>query len=66
MACLCLFKWVLLGYLVRSLNILIKPIMWILLLFWKLSPKTLKKSVEKLYNKLAGKYKINQEYLLLN
>lgn len=34
------------------------PIMWILLLFWKLLPKGLKKFVEKLYNKLAGNFKI--------
>ncbi|MCQ6276728.1 spore cortex biosynthesis protein YabQ [Bacillus sp. V3B] len=40
------------------IKILCMPIIWILLLFWKLLPKGLKKCVEKLYNKLAGKLKI--------
>ncbi|WP_071393060.1 spore cortex biosynthesis protein YabQ [Bacillus tuaregi] len=39
------------------ISILIKPIKWILLLFWKLFPKPLKNSVEKLYNELAGKFR---------
>lgn len=30
------------------------PVKWILLLLWKLLPKRIKKTVEKLYNKLAG------------
>lgn len=34
-----------------------KPIQWILLLFWKLMPKSLKKYVEKLYNGLVGIFK---------
>lgn len=38
-------------------RVLWMPIMWILLLFWKLLPKGLKKFVEKLYNKLAGNFK---------
>ena len=40
------------------IKVLFMPIMWILLLIWKLFPKTIKKSVEKIYNKLAGNYKI--------
>ncbi|WP_338450475.1 spore cortex biosynthesis protein YabQ [Niallia oryzisoli] len=40
-----------------TIKILFKPIKWILLLFWKLFPKPLKKSVEKLYNELAGKFR---------
>jgi spore cortex biosynthesis protein YabQ len=39
-------------------RVLCMPIMWILLLFWKLLPKGLKKFVEKLYNKLAGNFEI--------
>jgi len=44
--------WKCLVFIVR---VLFMPIKWILLLFWKLFPKPLKKSVEKLYNELAGK-----------
>nr|WP_263323930.1 spore cortex biosynthesis protein YabQ [Neobacillus sp. Marseille-Q6967] len=36
----------------------------ILLIVWKLLPKSLKKSVEKLYNKTAGKFKVIQNYML--
>ncbi|WP_147535885.1 spore cortex biosynthesis protein YabQ [Bacillus marasmi] len=41
----------LLGWIVL---IILKPIQLILLLFWKLLPKGIKKSVEKLYNRMAG------------
>lgn len=49
-----LMKWLLAVLLWLSKNLLWKPIKMILLLFWKLLPKRVKKSVEKLYNKLAG------------
>ncbi|WP_079504198.1 spore cortex biosynthesis protein YabQ [Mesobacillus jeotgali] len=49
-----LLKWLLSVFLWLVKNILWKPVMMIFLLFWKLLPKTVKKSVEKLYNKLAG------------
>lgn len=49
-----LMKWLLAVLLWLLNNLLWKPIKMILLLFWKLLPKTVKKSVEKLYNKLAG------------
>ena len=48
-----LVKW-LLAVLLWLLKVLLKPIQMILLLFWKLLPKKIKKTVEKLYNKLAG------------
>ena len=54
---LVLFKWFIMA-IWFVIKVLFMPIMWILLLIWKLSPKTIKKSVEKIYNKLAGKYKI--------
>ena len=34
-----------------------------MLIFWKLLPKSIKKSVEKLYNKMAGNFHENQELL---
>jgi spore cortex biosynthesis protein YabQ len=34
-----------------------KPMLWALLLFWKIVPKNIKKFVEKLYNKGTGKLK---------
>nr|WP_295970498.1 spore cortex biosynthesis protein YabQ [uncultured Bacillus sp.] len=37
------------------LKMILKPLQWLLLLFWKFIPKSFKKTVEKLYNKLAGK-----------
>jgi spore cortex biosynthesis protein YabQ len=49
-----LLKWLLSVLLWLLKNIIWKPIKMIFLLFWKLLPKTVKKSVEKLYNKLAG------------
>jgi spore cortex biosynthesis protein YabQ len=49
-------KWV-----IRSIWLIIRQIiklmMWFLLLFWKLFPKPLKNSVEKLYNRIAGNLK---------
>lgn len=48
-----LLKW-LLAVLLWVLKLLWKPIQLLFLLFWKLLPKKIKKSVEKLYNKLAG------------
>ena len=60
---LVLFKW-LITAIWFAIKILFMPIMWILLLIWKLSPKTIKKSVEKIYNKLAGKYKIIKNIII--
>jgi spore cortex biosynthesis protein YabQ len=40
------------------------PIEKIVLLLWKLLPKTIKKSVEKLYNKMAGIFMEIKNYLL--
>lgn len=37
-----------------TLLLLLKPIKWILFIFWKLLPKGIKKNVEKLYNVMAG------------
>lgn len=36
------------------LKVLLKPFEWILLLFWNLLPKKIKKIVEKIYNDFAG------------
>ncbi|MEH7076691.1 spore cortex biosynthesis protein YabQ [Neobacillus drentensis] len=44
-------------------KIILFPIQKIVLLFWKLLPKSLKKSVEKLYNKTAGFFKRIRNYL---
>jgi spore cortex biosynthesis protein YabQ len=46
------------------LNVLIKPFIWLMLIFWKLMPKKVKKSVEKLYNKLAGIFSLIKNYFL--
>jgi spore cortex biosynthesis protein YabQ len=35
-------------------GVILKILLWFLLLFWKLVPKGIKKSVEKLYNRMAG------------
>lgn len=53
---LVLFKWFIMA-IWFVIKVVFMPIKWILLLIWKLSPKTIKKSVEKIYNRLAGKYK---------
>ncbi len=49
-----LVKWLLAVLLWLLKNLLWKPVKMILLLFWNLLPKKVKKSVEKLYNKLGG------------
>jgi spore cortex biosynthesis protein YabQ len=36
------------------IGVILKILLWFLLLFWKLVPKGIKKSVEKLYNRMAG------------
>lgn len=59
-----LVKW-LLAVLLWVLKILWKPVQMLLLLFWKLLPKKIKKSVEKLYNKLAGFLIIVKNYSLV-
>jgi len=59
-----LVKW-LLAVLLWVLKILWKPIQLLFLLFWKLLPKKIKKSVEKLYNKLAGFLILVKNYSLL-
>lgn len=38
------------------IKLVLTPIKWLLILFWNLLPKHIKKTVEKLYNKLAGYY----------
>ncbi|KAF0816350.1 MULTISPECIES: spore cortex biosynthesis protein YabQ [unclassified Cytobacillus] len=40
------------------------PVKWILSLLWKLLPKKIKKTVEKLYNKLAGYLQRIKNYVL--
>lgn len=35
-------------------KVLLLPVKWILVVFWRLLPKQLKKSVEKFYNRMAG------------
>ncbi|MFD2444300.1 spore cortex biosynthesis protein YabQ [Bacillus sp. CGMCC 1.16607] len=42
--------------------ILSRPIVWILLIFWKLMPKKIKKIVEKIYNKWAGNFSFIKNY----
>ncbi|MEH7886618.1 spore cortex biosynthesis protein YabQ [Bacillus sp. JJ1609] len=59
-----LVKW-LLAILLWVLKLLWKPIQLLFLLFWKLLPKKIKKSVEKLYNKLAGFLLLVKNYSLL-
>lgn len=38
------------------IRLVFTPVKWLLILFWNLLPKHIKKTVEKLYNKLAGYY----------
>lgn len=45
------------------LKILLGIVQKILIIFWKLLPKSLKKSVEKLYNRTAGKFKEIVNYI---
>ena len=60
---LVLFKWIIKA-IWFVIKVLFMPIKWILLLIWKLSPKTIKKLVEKIYNKLEGKYKIIKNIII--
>lgn len=46
------------------LKIIFLPVKWILSLLWKLLPKKIKKTVEKLYNKLAGYLQRIKNYVL--
>ena len=45
-------------------RVLMKPILLILLLFWNLLPKGIKKNVEKLYNEWAGFFKRVKNYCI--
>ena len=44
-------------------KIIFVPLQKVLLLFWKLLPKSIKKSVEKLYNKTAGNFQRIRNYI---
>ena len=44
-------------------KIILFPLQKILLIFWKLLPKSIKKSVEKLYNKTAGNFQRIRNYI---
>jgi len=44
------------------LKLISLPIKWILLLIWKLLPKHIKKSVDKIYNRMAGIFKQIKNY----
>jgi spore cortex biosynthesis protein YabQ len=46
------------------LKVIVMPIEKIVLIIWKLLPKSIKKSVEKLYNRTAGKIKGIKNYIL--
>lgn len=58
-----LLKWVLFVTLSLLKNLILKPVKMILLFFWKLLPKAVKKSVEKLYNKWAGFLNVVKNYV---
>lgn len=58
-----LLKWILFVTLSLLKNLILKPVKMILLFFWKLLPKTVKKSVEKLYNKWAGFLNVVKNYV---
>jgi spore cortex biosynthesis protein YabQ len=45
-------------------KIILTPLQKIMLIFWNLLPKGLKKNVEKLYNKMAGNFKGIKEYIV--
>jgi spore cortex biosynthesis protein YabQ len=45
-------------------TILFTPLMKIILILWKLLPKSLKKNVEKLYNRTAGKFKGIKNFII--
>jgi spore cortex biosynthesis protein YabQ len=59
---LTLFKFII-KVLLLLLKIIIVPLQKILWLFWKLLPKGIKKSVEKLYNKTAGFFHKVRNYI---
>ncbi|MDR7002279.1 spore cortex biosynthesis protein YabQ [Neobacillus niacini] len=46
------------------LKIIVFPVQKIFILIWRLLPKSLKKSVEKLYNRTAGKFKKIKNYIV--
>ncbi|MBI0581113.1 spore cortex biosynthesis protein YabQ [Neobacillus cucumis] len=46
------------------LKVIVIPVQKILLLIWRLLPKGLKKSVDKLYNRTAGKFKKMKNYIV--
>jgi spore cortex biosynthesis protein YabQ len=52
-----LVKWTI-QFIWMIIKILFTPVKWLLILFWNLLPKHIKKTVEKLYNKLAGYYQV--------
>jgi spore cortex biosynthesis protein YabQ len=45
-------------------KVILIPVQKIILIFWNLLPKALKKNVEKLYNKMAGNFKGIKEYIV--
>jgi len=45
--------------------VILKPFQTLFLIIWKLLPKGIKKTVEKLYNKTAGNFKGIQNYLIM-
>jgi len=52
-----LVKWTI-QFIWMIIKLLFTPVKWLLILFWNLLPKHIKKTVEKLYNKLAGYYQV--------
>jgi spore cortex biosynthesis protein YabQ len=56
------FVFKVLIFIVRILMII--PIQTVFLIIWKLLPKSIKKNVEKLYNKTAGNFKGFKNYLI--
>jgi spore cortex biosynthesis protein YabQ len=56
-------KWCL-AFALWILKVLIKPFQLLILLFWKLLPKNSKKTVEKLYNKVAGLFLLVKNYFI--
>ncbi|QED45892.1 spore cortex biosynthesis protein YabQ [Cytobacillus dafuensis] len=46
------------------LKVIFLPFKWIFLLLWKLLPKNLKKSVEKIYNRVAGILRVMKNYCM--
>ncbi len=52
-----LAKWTI-QFIWMIFKLIFTPVKWLLILFWNLLPKHIKKTVEKLYNKLAGYYQV--------